>query len=269
MRFHDKAVWCLGAAAGVLSACNNTPQAPPPTTTDLLVTETLLESYDAAWGFVVADPINESTLFPTAPATFNPADGAAQAAAGAAVNFSPAGCVQATASGDVATYIFTDCAVGPLSLTDISGKVTATYSNGANGPEVQIGSVNLVVGGDSLDLTATGTIGQSGNQRTLALTSQTVNGSLSSGSRSFTETLSWTQGTPCLMMNGTGTQAASGTTTHVTVTNTQQCSAQCPRAGSVAATGPAVTSTVNFNGTATVTAVESNGTTSNVTLTCP
>jgi hypothetical protein len=254
--------------AGLSGACNT----PPPssqTSTEIVVGEAMLESYDAAWTFVVSDPINTSTLLPTPPATFDPAAAAMQVAAGTAANFSPPSCVSATAAGDVATFVFSNCQQGPLSLRTINGTVTATYSNTANGPQVQIASMNLFIAGSPVNLNATGTITQTANLRTVTLTSHTTSGSMDPNSRIVTETISWVKGTPCLTVSGTGTQVSAGTTTEITISSTQQCSAQCPKAGTVTATGGNTTSTLTFNGTSSTDVLENNGTSVGVTLPCP
>ena len=67
----------------------------------------------------------------------------AQAAASAArMAFSPSGCVNATASGNVVTYVLNACA-GPLGIVGASGTFTSTLTPGPQGLQVQLAARSL------------------------------------------------------------------------------------------------------------------------------
>jgi hypothetical protein len=166
------------------------------------------------------------------------------------------------------TYVLQECD-GPLSLTNATGTVIATFVGNTAGPEVQISSTDFAVDGVPVALSQTATIGSSGATRTLALTSDTVQGDMPAGSRTLTASVTWTPGTPCLTVNGTGTETYNAMPYAIMVNNVERCSAQCPTTGSVTSSVASSSTTLTFNGTAKAQAINQSGTTASVTLTCP
>jgi hypothetical protein len=267
MKFHGRELRFLVGTAAVVTACATGATSVGPIT-DVVSDEQSLVSVDAAWDYVVVDPVTYATLFPVAPAVFDPAAAAAEATAAAATLFTPATCVQASSSGAAVTYILQSCD-GPLSLTDVTGTVTATFVTNTAGPQVQLASTGLSVGSTPVTLAQTATIGSKGTLTTLAVVSDSLVGTMAANSRAFTGTVTWTPGTPCLTIDGSGTEAEGGNTFTVTVNSVQQCSAKCPSTGSVTSTLAGSATTLTFNGTAKVQAVDQNGNSATVVLSCP
>src|SRR5262249_59969193 len=86
-------------------------------------------------GVVTAVVVGSTDPFDPIVASVTAEQAAAAVAAGAGNFFRPAGCVTASASGNVVTFTLNSC-LGPLGIGSVSGTVTATYVAQTNGFQV-------------------------------------------------------------------------------------------------------------------------------------
>jgi hypothetical protein len=232
----------------------------------VVVDEGAVADYDAAWGFAAVDTFDDPFFVASVPtaAQIDPNDAASQAATAAGTYFAPPGCVQASASGNVATYVLNGC-TGPLGLVDVTGTVTATFTDGDGPLQVQIAGTGVTVGGVDYSVASTAVVTADGSTRNVSLTSTTAPSGVT---RNAQYDFSWTQGTPCITLDGSGTTMVDSTTTTTTISDYARCSGQCPSAGVVSTTGPNGTATLTFDGTSTPTVTDTTGAQSEITLAC-
>lgn len=228
-------------------------------------------NYEAGLAWVAADtvPIGlvpADVVISTGSTSGSEVASAAAAAAGHV--FAPSGCVTATSSGDVATYILSNCA-GPLGLTSVSGAVTATFTPGTAGLLIALSANNLKVNGATLNVQTQGTFTTKNATNTFVAntTSSGIGPNGFSTARSGTYTVTWTLASNCGTINGLFTDAAAGTSTKLD--GVMVCRGECPMSGMAIRTFPNGGVTVTYNGSDTLSWQGSDGATGRVTVRCP
>lgn len=159
----------------------------------------------------------------------------------------------------------------PFELRAASGTITFTFTAANPGVGVAIASNNLLVGGGTLTLNATGVLTGSGTGRTLTVNTNGggtgPNGT--SVARQGQYTLTWNVGDTCANVDGTLT-GGTGNVQRTTFKSFNVCVQGCPRSGMLTVVDPSngSTLTTTFNGTASVTVTSSTGQQSTAALTC-
>jgi hypothetical protein len=229
----------------------------------------------AAVNYAMADPIggfdcfsieNASTAAQGLPTTN---DMAARTAARVPGYFSPAGCVNATSAGPVATVVLNKCN-GPLGTQNISGTFAATFGQSNAGFTLGLKATNVNVGGRTGQFQVNGTASQTATGWTLAVTS---NGSLTglrgnSFNRNAQATINWVPGSGCVNVDSNGSFVVNGTTYQSSLSGYQRCTGACPAAGTLSVDGPDQDVSVTFDGTSTPTATSTNGNSADLQLAC-
>jgi len=163
------------------------------------------------------------------------ADEAAGANAGAAQEtWDPAGCVATVADGARVQYTLTDCR-GPYGLVAVDGTFAATLSVTPQQVGVALTSTDLSVNQVRLAVDATGAYVPTLEEETQTLSVTTR--SAATGPRGVTVersgdyTLSYTESTGCIGIDGDFTTAVAGHSWTTAVTGYERCGAACPKAG--------------------------------------
>ncbi|GMT98551.1 hypothetical protein KH5H1_26700 [Corallococcus caeni] len=236
-------------------------------------------AYDAAWSYAWVDPVYSYWYYsigrllplstgsgqPQAPVDVNAA--AAQLAANASSNFTPAGCATATASGATVNYTFNNCAA-PVVLQQISGNVQLVLADNQGQLSMNATSSNLSINGApfNLSMQITGSP-PNGNQRQVTIASNSFSPDRFD-TRSSQSTVTWVAGSGCFTLDSQSTGTRNGLSSSTTVSGYQRCANQCPSAGSVTTQTSSGTFTSSFNGSSTITVTGPNGNTQSYSLGC-
>lgn len=201
---------------------------------------------------------------PSDPAAIAPEQIAKAAADAAPSYFTPSGCVTATANGAAVDYQFADC-TGPLGQR-VSGALTVTFADGQGRIEARAIGDGLVVNGAALhvDVTARYTFGQ--GMKTLEVSSKTARVG-SSNIRDARFTMTWSQGSGCVAIDGQGTMTIDDAPYEVTMNDITRCANRCPESGTITFSGPNGAVNMAFDGTRTATSSAA-GSIGTVTLSC-
>jgi hypothetical protein len=224
--------------------------------------------YDAAYAYSWVDPFGVTYLYlQDGENKVIDTGGVAQGIANAASSYyAPIGCANATVSGSTVTYNFVNC-TGPFSLTNLNGGLTVVASE-SNGLLVLTASSNgLTINGTPLIVDSQTTVTSNGNNRSASIVSHTRDpGRVDS--RDAQLTVQWVKGEACFGAAGTDTSVSSGTTSTTTLTDFRKCAAQCPATGTVSVVTPTSHFFAEFNGSNTLTVVDSVGNSKAFLLTC-
>lgn len=264
------------AIALLATACSSdVPASDQAVATDELYATT----YDTGLAYAAADPLDVG--FYAAPITSSPAlrasgasaaidtvGAAAQAAAAVNTYYTPSGCATASASASVVTYTLANC-TGPLNLKGISGTLTATYgANSSSNLQITLAASNLMVNGVAYTVNATAVGTANGDARSVVITSTTVSNASNQATRSGQSTFTWTKGSGCVSLNGTGTRNVNATSYQTTISNFAECSGQCPTAGTLMIQGPSSSINVTFDGSSSANISVSTGENGTFDLSC-
>lgn len=145
--------------------------------------------------------------------------------------YTPSTCVSATAQDNTLTLTLTGCA-GPLSLRDVTGTLSATFTRGALRPEVTVRSTNLRLNGAVLDTLSVLELDLTRLMVPLLRVTSTVNGVGARGvriQRQGVHAYRWERATQCVITDG---QWRDGPTS-ASVTSLRRCGGGCPEPGGV------------------------------------
>ncbi|MGA7121573.1 MAG: hypothetical protein WBY94_15820 [Polyangiaceae bacterium] len=269
---------------------------------------TVATNYEASLAWAVSDPVPVGlfVLDATTAVTTEAVPGAAAASAAASAtnqSFSPAGCVSASASGNVATFNLSKC-TGPGGLSSATGTFSATFTPSSQGLQIQLAGSNISVNGANINVASLGVLTLGSDMVTKTFQANTT----SSGTGPFGEgvaragnySLTWQSGSNCGTVNGSfadivldgglesgvdggpldgawdsGFEAGLVTTSNggrastTNVINYVRCRAQCPQSGTTTRNFANGTVTITYNGSSSVPWSGSNGNAGTLNLNCP
>lgn len=240
---------------------------------ELAATELEIATY-----YPIADALSDD-FYAVAGATASPVgrqtslasseDLAAEVAARAPDYFEPDECVQATSDGPTATIQLNDCE-SVLGVDDISGVVTAMFSEIPAGRSLHVSTVDLQIEDWLLDLEVDATGSSLGDERSLEITSTAT---LSGPDGTFTHenqtNIEWTRRSGCTTAEATGSGRLGRADYTTELTGYRRCSGECPSAGTLTLTGEDdSTLTLTFDGTDSPALVSSTGAETELDLDC-
>lgn len=151
--------------------------------------------------------------------------------------FQPAGCIQTTLAGNVATHVFDKC-TGPHGLVDFNGTVTSTYVRGAGTLTITHVATGFKANGATLSGTRVVTYTKSGSvvtkHRTGAWTGTTKKGKAFSHDADFTAT--WDGATKCITRDGSAQTSVASREFSRSITGYRRCGIGllgCPESGKI------------------------------------
>ncbi|HEY8212142.1 MAG TPA: hypothetical protein VIG99_31890 [Myxococcaceae bacterium] len=190
--------------------------------------------YDSWYAYTWVDPIYYdyyalSSSGATAPADLN---ALASTMASRVSTYYGSNCATATASGATVAYALNGC-TGPGGKGSISGNITVTLTQATTGEiTLTATSQDLTLNGERYVLDMTAMPSTSGTTSAIAITSRSYAPSRFD-SRQAQGTVSWTQGSGCVDLNGQSTGARGGTTATATISGFHECTNRCPSAGTI------------------------------------
>lgn len=178
---------------------------------------------------------------PSDPGT--PADGADDAELLAKIKtnpgkwFKPAGCIETTLAGNVATHLFKGCS-GPYGLANFTGTVTSTYVRGNGSLTITHEATGFKANGASVSGTRVVVYTKAGSiitkHRTGNWTGTTKNGKDFAHTADFTAT--WDSSTKCITRDGTSTRTVGGRELSFSIAGYKRCGIGdlgCPVSGEI------------------------------------
>jgi hypothetical protein len=198
-------------------------------------------------------------------------DVAIRAEARAKARYQPAGCATITRSETVITYVLANC-TGPHGLVHVTGTATATFTDAAEGVQIDLTGSGIRINRATLDLHTTGLLTQTAGQLTLTVTTL-GNGTGPRGhafQRSGGYTLVWEPAAGCFALDGQWKLDAGRAERTTVVSGVRRCEGACPAAGGqIVHTGfRGRTVTVGFDGSAAALWTSSTGNRGTVDLAC-
>jgi hypothetical protein len=143
--------------------------------------------------------------------------------------YTPATCVSAAAQDNALTLTLTRCA-GPLSLREVTGTLTATFTRGALRPEVTVRATGLRLNGAVLDTLSVMELDLTRLMVPLLRVTSTVNGVGARGvriQRQGVHAYRWERATQCVITDGQWRDGLAS----ATITNLRRCGGGCPEPG--------------------------------------
>lgn len=231
-------------------------------------------TYDAAlsytwvdpWGvtyFEAASEIDSASARPTKVDLAALATGIANVAT---TRFTPAGCASAAASGATVEMDFADCR-GPLALGSISGHLTVALSESNGQVTLTSTSRDLTVNDSPFVIDSVATITSAGTQRSLSVVSRSRS-TQRVDSRDAQFTVTWTQGSGCVDVNGQSSTARGDRTATSTLQGYRRCANECPTAGTLTVVSEGRQYTATFDGSNSLHVTLPDGDTTTVPLGC-
>ncbi len=254
----------------VAASCGGTTSIDVPAAT-ATADEVAATDYESGLAWAAADTVPVGLLPADVVITTDAASGSTIAAASAAAArnaFSPSGCVAATAGGNVATFVLSNCS-GPLEVASASGTFTATFSPAASGLGVTISGNSVKINNATLDIETQGTFTSVNGTNTFAAnsTSSGTGPNGNSTARSGSYTIAWPVQSTCGTLNAGFNDSEAGTSTKIN--NVAVCRGMCPTSGTATRTLPSGSVTVTYNGTDNLAWKASSGSTGTITIRCP
>jgi hypothetical protein len=180
--------------------------------------------------------------------------------------FKPAGCIQTTVAGNVATHVFTNC-TGPYGLVTLNGTVTSTWSReGADKLKVVHSTTDFKIGKSTISGTSTNIWSKSGTTytRTRNASWSGKTGKDKDFTRTATSTISYDTATKCIERDGSASTTIGARGLDSSITDYKRCGVGawgCPQSGTIVLTAKAqnLTLTVEFLGGRKVRVTRPNG----------
>jgi hypothetical protein len=172
-------------------------------------------------------PIMEATAGASGP--FAAVEAARRARELSLTAYTPASCVSAAAQESTLTLTLTRCA-GPLSLRDVSGTLTASFSRGVLRPEVTVRATGLRLNGAVLDTLSVVELDLTRLLVPLLRVTSTVSGVGARGvriQRQGVHAYRWERATQCVITDGQWRDGLAS----AAVTNLRRCGGGCPEPG--------------------------------------
>jgi len=165
-------------------------------------------------------------------ANLTAADLAAAAQARGAARFQPAGCATVAVDGLTLTYVLTDC-TGRFGLRHVTGTMTFTLSDAADGVHIAGTGTGLQVNRATLDLSVTAVLTEYGGKRKLVVTTHGsgVGGRGNAFTRDGSYVVERDPATQCIALDGSWQLTVGPLSRTTTVTGIQRCDGMCPAAG--------------------------------------
>jgi hypothetical protein len=159
---------------------------------------------------------------------------AARAEARARSRYQPAGCATISRQGNQVVHVLAGCS-GRFGLLRMTGRITATYADVAQGVEVTVASERLRINQATMDVSTTGLLSFSGETTTLTVTSR-GDGTGRRGNRFERQgqfTAQANRATECLDLSGAWQLRVGAASRSTTVKGLKACKDRCPSAGSI------------------------------------
>lgn len=143
--------------------------------------------------------------------------------------YTPSSCVSAAAQDNTLTLTLAGCA-GPLSLREVTGTLSATFTRGALRPEVSVRSTGLRLNGAVLDTLSVMELDLTRLMVPLLRVTSTVTGVGARGvriQRQGVHAYRWERATQCVITDGQWRDGLAS----ATVTSLRRCGGGCPEPG--------------------------------------
>lgn len=179
------------------------------------------------WEGALLAPIMEATASASGP--FAAVEAARRARELALTAYTPASCISGSAQDNTLTLTLNGCA-GPLSVRDVTGTVTATFTRGALRPEVGVRATGLRVNGAVLDTQSAVELDLTRLMVPLLRVTSTVSGVGARGARirrQGVHAYRWERATQCVITDGQWRDGQAS----ATVMNLRRCGGGCPEPG--------------------------------------